>query len=73
MNILFDGVMKLSGGMSVEELRKEYENTAKNNAKQDGKIMGECESCDDYTCLVEEVGLCGPCCFGEADTINGNW
>lgn len=22
---------------------------------------------------VEETGLCGPCCFGEAETIGGNW
>ena len=22
---------------------------------------------------VHPVGLCGPCCFGEADTIGGNW
>lgn len=22
---------------------------------------------------VGETGLCGPCCFGEADTVNGNW
>ena len=22
---------------------------------------------------VHPTELCGPCCFGEADTINGNW
>lgn len=22
---------------------------------------------------VRDTGLCGPCCFGEADTIGGNW
>lgn len=22
---------------------------------------------------VGDVGLCGPCCFGEADTVGGNW
>ena len=22
---------------------------------------------------VHPTGLCGPCCFGEADTIGGNW
>lgn len=25
------------------------------------------------TPTVYPTGLCGPCCFGEADTINGNW
>lgn len=22
---------------------------------------------------VHPTGLCGPCCFGEADTAGGNW
>ncbi len=22
---------------------------------------------------VHPTGLCGPCCFGEADTAEGNW
>lgn len=22
---------------------------------------------------VGKLGLCGPCCFGEADTAGGNW
>lgn len=22
---------------------------------------------------VADTGLCGPCCFGEADTVGGNW
>lgn len=35
--------------------------------------MGECEVCGMNTLLVPEVCLCGPCCFGEADTLNGNW
>mgnify|MGYP003512630359 CR=1 FL=1 len=39
----------------------------------DNKILGECESCGMDTVLVEDIGLCGPCCFGDADTINGNW
>lgn len=42
-------------------------------AKEKGKCYGECESCGEKTVLVKEVGLCGPCCFGEADTIMGNW
>lgn len=22
---------------------------------------------------VGDTGLCGPCCFGEAETVGGNW
>lgn len=32
----------------------------------------ECEICE-ATPTVHPTGLCGPCCFGEVDTINGNW
>lgn len=38
-----------------------------------GKYMGECMSCGVETVLAEETDMCGPCTFGEADTINGNW
>jgi len=31
-----------------------------------------CENCG-ATPIVPFCGLCGPCCFGEADTANGNW
>ncbi len=31
-----------------------------------------CMNCED-TPTVGQTGLCGPCCFGEADTVNGNW
>jgi len=32
----------------------------------------ECEVCG-QTPVVPVTGLCGPCTFGEADTIGGNW
>lgn len=31
-----------------------------------------CINCDSIP-TVHPVRLCGPCCFGEADTIGGNW
>lgn len=31
-----------------------------------------CENCDQLP-TVYPIGLCGPCCFGEADTAGGNW
>lgn len=57
----------------VKRLENEQRTMNIETAKEDGKVFGECESCGMETVLVEEVGLCGPCCFGEADTINGNW
>jgi hypothetical protein len=31
-----------------------------------------CEVCDGVP-TVHPTMLCGPCCFGDASTINGNW
>jgi hypothetical protein len=31
-----------------------------------------CMNCDAKP-TVHPTGLCGPCCFGEADTAGGNW
>lgn len=33
---------------------------------------GECEVCGQSP-IHPMTGLCGPCTFGEADTIGGNW
>ena len=32
----------------------------------------ECEVCG-QTPILPATGMCGPCTFGEADTIGGNW
>jgi ribosomal protein L37E len=32
----------------------------------------ECSNCGQKP-TVHPTGLCGPCCFGEAETIGGNW
>lgn len=32
----------------------------------------ECQCCEAKP-TVHPTQLCGPCCFGEAETINGNW
>lgn len=31
-----------------------------------------CECCGQKP-TVHPTGLCGPCCFGEAETAGGNW
>lgn len=36
------------------------------------KEWGNCSSCEQFQPLTS-VSMCGPCTFGEADTINGNW
>ena len=33
---------------------------------------GECETCG-ASPIVPITGMCGPCTFGEADTVAGNW
>jgi len=33
---------------------------------------GNCETCG-ASPIVPVTGMCGPCTFGEAETINGNW
>lgn len=33
---------------------------------------GHCDVCD-ATPVVPLTGMCGPCTFGEAETIGGNW
>jgi len=53
--------------------RQKKQNHREKTNLDDAKEWGTCESCGTETFLVGEVGLCGPCCFGEADTINGNW
>lgn len=32
----------------------------------------DCEICGQSP-IVPLTGMCGPCTFGEADTIDGNW
>lgn len=33
---------------------------------------GKCEVCGQSP-IVKETGMCGPCTFGEAETVGGNW
>ena len=33
---------------------------------------GKCENCGQSP-IVPTTGLCGPCTFGEAETVGGNW
>lgn len=66
-------VQMMQKGKTPKQIQKEIDAQAGQKSKAKGKCFGECESCGQKTVLVEVVGLCGPCCFGEADTFNGNW
>lgn len=66
-------IQRLNKGESSEDLEKEILVHDKEVSKEKGKVFGACASCGLETALVEEVGLCGPCCFGEAETAYGNW
>lgn len=55
------------------EIEQQLSDVEREKALEPGKDYGECESCGQTTVLVAEVSLCGPCCFGEASTLNGNW
>jgi hypothetical protein len=51
-----------------------------NKRRDDAQVRGdtepdwshECEVCGQRP-IVPVTGLCGPCTFGEAETIGGNW
>ena len=47
---------------------------ARASDKQDAEPDWEhsCENCGAVP-IVPATGLCGPCTFGEAETIDGNW
>lgn len=59
----------------ADRLGEECDNCGKPNATCDCTAADwtrECEVCG-QTPVVNMTGMCGPCTFGEADTIGGNW
>lgn len=59
---------------SMRKQKRATERALKAEAKPDTSPNweGKCEVCGQSP-VVGDLGLCGPCCFGEADTIDGNW
>ena len=41
----------------------------KKEKKRPPPEWGICENCEQFLPIVAEVGMCGPCTFGEADTL----
>lgn len=65
----------------MKHKKKKYkghpDNSAENEAMTNEEAFGEVW---DYKCdvcgmvpVVRATGLCGPCTFGEADTVDGDW
>jgi len=44
----------------------------RNGSIGDADWGGKCSNCGQSP-VVPGIGLCGPCCFGEADTVDGDW
>ncbi len=60
--------------MNQNEIEAELKRRGLEMCKHDDeKAWGACDVCGYETVLVAQAGMCGPCTFGEADTINGNW
>ena len=57
--------------MSKHDLRRKKKSIV---TLQDGdeNWSVKCANCEQLP-TVHPTGLCGPCCFGEADTAGGNW
>jgi hypothetical protein len=66
-------IKRANAGESLDDIEREMMAVGKKRSKEKGKAWGICESCEQETVLVELVGLCGVCCFGESETANGNW
>lgn len=64
--------------MSDDQIRAlKQERVKHREACQRASVTGKnelvkCEVCGELP-TVENTGLCGPCCFGEASTAGGNW
>lgn len=60
--------------MSFKRKKKTKAPNPYKRAVQDGDKDWEtpCSNCGEVPTVVP-TSLCGPCCFGEADTAGGNW
>ena len=55
----------------VEKVAKRFKDK-KRDPDTDPDWTGSCETCGESP-IVPATGMCGPCTFGEADTVGGNW
>lgn len=45
---------------------------ARKEKNHDPDYSFKCEACEAVP-VFPPTGMCGPCTFGEADTLDGNW
>ena len=58
--------------MSTEEKKQRKATTVADSVDAEPDYNGECDVCG-ASPVLPVTGMCGPCTFGEADTIDGNW
>lgn len=65
-----------ASGEAERANRKEYNDLVAANSEEtkseEPDWGGHCEVCGQSP-IVPSTGMCGPCTFGESDTIGGNW
>lgn len=56
------------------QLQEKFDKAKRIKALKDGAKDYDtpCQNCDALP-TVHPTALCGPCCFGEAETAGGNW
>lgn len=67
------GAIQTKKGKLSSSPKSSAANRKKEVASASSGQWGTCDSCENEDVIVPEVGLCGPCCFGEAATAGGNW
>lgn len=69
-----DDQLKWGGQPGLDMLGKHRQRQARIAKLNDGDKDWQtpCVVCDQLP-TVHPTELCGPCCFGEADTAGGNW
>ena len=67
---------RTAGGMKQHRYDKHiksiHQQTFESDDDDSKDFGGMCCVCD-ASPTVAGTDLCGPCCFGEADTVGGNW
>lgn len=56
----------------ASQKRRQLEKSIGLKPKDEPNYDVECDVCS-CTPTVGNLGLCGPCCFGDSSTVNGNW
>ena len=51
---------------------RQHSVVATNDTDTEPDWSSGCENCGERP-IVPATGMCGPCTFGEADTVGGNW